>query len=103
MARPGLQAALRNSAAGQARGTPTPAAAAVSSPARPEAPERPASQPSRTGKTNVTGYFPPEVKASLRLVQARRGGTLQDILAEALNDVFVKYGVPETAPRETGK
>jgi hypothetical protein len=103
MARPGLQAALRNSAAGQARGAPTPAAAAVSSPARPEAPERPASQPSRTGKTNVTGYFPPEVKASLRLVQARRGGTLQDILAEALNDVFVKYGVPETAPRETGK
>jgi len=51
----------------------------------------------------VTGYFPPEVKASLRLVQARRGGTLQDILAEALNDLFVKYGVPETAPRETGK
>ena len=37
------------------------------------------------------------------LVQARRGGTLQNILAEALNDLFVKYGVPETAPRETGK
>ncbi len=101
MAKLGLQAALRSSAAGQARGAPVPAAAPPS--ARSEAAERPAGQPSRTGKINVTGYFPPEVKASLRLVQARRGGTLQDILAEALNDLFVKYGVPETAPRETGK
>jgi anti-sigma factor RsiW len=92
---------LRSSAAGQARGAPVPPAAPP--PARPEAVERPASQPSRIGKINVTGYFPPEVKASLRLVQARHGGTLQDILAEALNDLFVKYGVPETAPRGTGK
>jgi hypothetical protein len=52
------------------------------------------------GKVNVTGYFPPEVKASLRLVQAKRGGTIQDILAEALNDLFSKYRVPESAPRE---
>ena len=103
MAKPGLQAALRSSAARQARGASAPAAAPAPPPASPEAAERPAGQPSRTGKINVTGYFPPEVKASLRLVQARRGGTLQDILAEALNDLFVKYGVPETAPRETGK
>ena len=53
----------------------------------------------RSGYRDLTGIG----KASLRLVQARRGGTLQDILAEALNDLFVKYGVPETAPRETGK
>ena len=102
MAKLGLQAALRSSAAGQARGVSAPAPAAAP-PVHPEAAERPAGQPGRTGKINVTGYFPPEVKASLRLVQARRGGTLQDILAEALNDLFVKYGVPETAPRETGK
>jgi hypothetical protein len=93
MARPGLQAALRNSA----KGAPRPSEAA---PPKQEPTERPASQPSRIGKTNVTGYFPPEVKASLRLVQARRGGTIQDILAEALNDLFAKYGVPESAPRE---
>ena len=102
MAKLGLQAALRSSAAGQARGASAPAAAAAPPPARPEA-AHPAGQPSRTGKINVTGYFPPEVKASLRLVQARRGGTIQDLLAEALNDLFVKYGVPEIAPRETGK
>jgi hypothetical protein len=93
MARTGLQAALRNSAKGA---PPVPEA----SRAKPEPAERQAGQPSRAGKTNVTGYFPPEVKASLRLVQARRGGTIQDILAEALNDIFAKYGVPESAPRE---
>ena len=32
------------------------------------------------GKVNVTGYFPPEVKASLRLVQAKRGGTIRTFL-----------------------
>lgn len=95
MARTGLQAALRSSAKG------APPAPEPSAP-KPQPTERPPAQaqPSRAGKTNVTGYFPPEVKASLRLVQARRGGTIQDILAEALNDVFAKYGVPESAPRE---
>ena len=40
---------------------------------------------SRVGKVNVSAYFPPEVKSSLRLVQAKRGGKIQDLLAEALN------------------
>jgi hypothetical protein len=52
----------------------------------------------RDGKVNVSAYFPPEVKASLRLVQAKRGGKVQDLLAEALNLLFAKYNVPETAP-----
>jgi hypothetical protein len=55
---------------------------------------------SREGKINVSAYFPPEVKASLRLVQAKRGGKVQDLLAEALNLLFAKYNVPETAPLE---
>ena len=53
---------------------------------------------SRAGKVNISAYFPPEVKASLRLVQAKRGGKVQDLLAEALNLLFAKYNVPETAP-----
>ena len=53
---------------------------------------------SRVGKVNVSAYFPPEVKSSLRLVQAKRGGKIQDLLAEALNMLFTKYGVPEAAP-----
>ena len=56
---------------------------------------------SREGKINVSAYFPPEVKASLRLVQAKRGGKVQDLLAEALNLLFAKYNVPESAPMNT--
>jgi hypothetical protein len=96
MVRASLQSALRSSA----KGAPS---APEASPAKPDSAARTASQPSRVGKTNVTGYFPVEVKASLRLVQARRGGTIQDILAEALNDLFAKYGVPESARRERTK
>ena len=55
---------------------------------------------SRDGKINVSAYFPPEVKSSLRLVQAKRGGKVQDLLAEALNLLFAKYNVPEAAPLE---
>ena len=95
MARANLQAALRKSAKGAALVAPSGDDSAGA-----QLDVRPGIQSSRIGKVNVTGYFPPEVKASLRLVQARRGGTIQDILAEALNDLFAKYRVPESAPRE---
>lgn len=55
---------------------------------------------SRDGKVPISAFFPPEVKASLRLVQAKRGGPLQDLIGEALNLLFAKYGVPEAAPVE---
>lgn len=52
----------------------------------------------RAGKVNVTGYFDPAVRRSIRLIQAEHPElTQQDILAEALNLVFARYGVPETA------
>lgn len=95
MARASLQAALRQGA----RGAPEIAAPDMRAE---NVQPRTEQQSSRVGKVNVTGYFPPEVKTSLRLVQARRAGTLQDILAEALNDLFAKYDVPQTAPREDG-
>ena len=67
-------------------------------PPRNAAPQPQALPVSRAGKVNVSAYFPPEVKASVRLVQAKRGGKVQDLLAEALNLLFAKYNVPETAP-----
>ncbi len=54
----------------------------------------------RVGKVNISAYFPPEVKSSLRLVQAKRGGKIQDLLGEALNLLFSKYNVPESAPSD---
>jgi len=58
-------------------------------------------RPSREGKSNVTGYFPPAVKKQLRILAADRDTTIQDLLAEALNDLFAKHGRPEIAPVET--
>ena len=55
-------------------------------------------RPGREGKSNVTGYFPPEVKKQLRLLAAEHDATIQNLLAEALNDLFAKNGKPEIAP-----
>jgi hypothetical protein len=52
----------------------------------------------RVGRVNITGYFDPTVKQSLRLIQAKYPDrTVQDLLTEALNDLFCKYSVPQTA------
>jgi hypothetical protein len=64
-----------------------------------ERPDNPHYRPGREGKSNVTGYFPPEVKRLLRMIAAERDTTIQDLLAEALNDFFAKNGKPEVAPR----
>jgi len=53
---------------------------------------------------NLTGYFPPAVKHQLMQLSLDRrqstGGkvTIQDLMAEALNDLFAKSGKPEIAP-----
>ncbi len=57
-------------------------------------------RPSRVGKGNVTGYYPPAVKKQLRLMAAERDTNIQDLVAEALNDLFAKYGKPEIVPRK---
>lgn len=55
-------------------------------------------KPGRVGKVNITGYFSPDVKKSIRLIQSQDPErTVQDLLAEALNDLFAKYNVPQTA------
>ena len=53
-------------------------------------------QPSRAGQINISAWLNADFKTSLRLVQARKGAnsTLQDLMAEALNDLFAKYNVP---------
>ncbi len=65
-----------------------------------EAPRNPHYRPGRATKTNVTGFFPPEVKRQLRLIAAEHDETIQNLLAEALNDLFAKYGKAEIAPVE---
>src|SRR6266851_4707685 len=61
-------------------------------------PDHPHYRPGRAQKSNVTGYFPPAVKKQLRLLAAERDTTIQALLAEAMNDLFAKYGKPEIVP-----
>ena len=63
-------------------------------------PENPHYRPGRAKMVNVTGYFPPAVKKQLKIMAAEGETTIQRRLAEALNDLFAKYGKPEIAPVE---
>lgn len=56
--------------------------------------------PSREGKVNITAYLTPAFKSSLRLIQARNNVSLQALIAEALNDLFLKYNVPTVKEEE---
>jgi len=55
----------------------------------------------KEGEVNISAYFPAEVKASLRMVQAKTGNNVKDCLAEALRDLFTKHNVPVSV--ELGK
>jgi len=63
-------------------------------------PDNPHYRPGRAQKSNVTGYFPPAVKKQLRMLAAEHDTTIQALLAEAMNNLFAKYGKPEIAPVE---
>jgi hypothetical protein len=54
----------------------------------------------KPGEVNISAYFPPEVKAALRHVQAKTGKNIKSCLAEALQMLFRKYNVPVTVPEE---
>jgi hypothetical protein len=81
-----------------ARGEDPSKAPSVEKSPRPPLGASPQAKPGRVGKVNITGYFSPEVKKSIRLIQAHDPDrTVQDLLAEALNDLFAKHNVPQTA------
>jgi hypothetical protein len=50
----------------------------------------------RQGKKNIAAWLPNDFKKSIRLVQAKLPGdpSLEDLMAEAFNDLFTKYNVP---------
>ncbi len=57
----------------------------------------------KAGEVNVSAYFPAEVKASLRMVQAKTGYSLKECLAEALRDLFRKHKVPVSVELGEGR
>jgi len=48
----------------------------------------------KAGEVNISAYFLAEVKASLRMVQAKTRYNVKDCLAEARHDLFRKHNVP---------
>jgi hypothetical protein len=65
----------------------------ASSPATPaEAPAARVAPGGRQGTKLIGGHFAPEVSTQLRILAAEEGTTVQRLLAEALDDLFVKRG-----------
>lgn len=81
-----LQAMLDRAKAG---GEPAPAPLSTPSPA--DSSEK-AAPSGRQGTKLIGGHFPPEVSTQLRILAAEEGTTVQKLLGEALDDLFVKKG-----------
>jgi hypothetical protein len=50
------------------------------------------SRPSRAGKRLIGGHFPPNVAKHLKILAAEEGTSVQALLEEALDLLFVKKG-----------
>lgn len=62
-----------------------------------EKPLRALVPPSRAGKKALTCYFDPAVSKQVKQIALDRDLSIQDLLAEALNDLFQKYKKPTLA------
>ncbi|MCA8927028.1 MAG: hypothetical protein KDC18_03100 [Alphaproteobacteria bacterium] len=58
---------------------------------------RTAPPPSRQGKKTIAGHFDPAVSRQLRALGLEQDRTVQDLMSEALNGLFEKYGKPPIA------
>ena len=56
-----------------------------------------AAAPSRVGRVQIAGFFSKEASKQLRLLALETDGTVQSLLAEALNDLFAKHHKPPIA------
>jgi hypothetical protein len=55
-------------------------------------------QRSRAGTVPITAYLPKEVRDRLKILAVRLDRTMNDLMAEALSDLFAKYGEPRLVP-----
>lgn len=53
--------------------------------------------PSRQGTKTIAGHFDPAVSRQFRILALEQDKTGQDLLGEALNGLFKKYGKPPIA------
>lgn len=55
-------------------------------------PKREGTPPSRVGRKAIAGYFSPEMSLAMHTCARRNDMSLQDLMAEAFDDVLRKYG-----------
>lgn len=90
-----LAAALHQAAGHADAAAPSPAlepAAVDAAPAR-----KATVAPSRSGLKTVAGHFDPAVSRQLKALALERDSSLQELLREAINDLFRKHGKPPLA------
>lgn len=58
-------------------------------------------QPSRVDTAPITAHFPKQVRNQLKILAIEQGITLHNLVAEAYNDLFAKYGKAEIAPHQS--
>ena len=88
MKKPSLTAALQQATAGKPERSIPPAQAA----------RRPYPQPpSRSGKKTIAGHFDPAVSRQLRQLALEEDSSVQDLLRQAINDLFEKKNKPRLA------
>jgi predicted DNA-binding protein len=51
--------------------------------------------PSREGTVAITAHLPKETRDRLKIMAVRLGRTMNDLMAEALEDLFRKHGERE--------
>lgn len=90
--KPSLSAALH---AASGKSTPSAAVAAAIASLAPELVAKTnkaqPGPPSRVGKKIISGHFDPAVTRQLKQLALDRESTVQNLLAEALNDLFAKH------------
>jgi hypothetical protein len=56
-------------------------------------------QPGREGTSPITVHFPKAVRKQLKALALERDHMMHELRAEALNDLFAKYGKARIAPQ----
>lgn len=95
-----MKASLKELAGKSALAT-TPTITAAAEPAENERRYRTAQ--TRSDTRQVSGHFQPEVQQTLKLIAVEHDRDVQEILAEALNMVFSRYGKATRAEVTSGR
>lgn len=99
--RPNLASALHEAGARPAQVPSHPSAASADAPAglalqsAPSEARKAGKAPTREGLRAVTFYIKPEAHKQLRLLSVDAGSSAQDLLTDAMNELFRKHGLPQ--------